>query len=94
MLIALGDAGVKRAVSDSIDDEVRNIDARRAQRGLGPAEGLRDAARQYQRMRFGLGIPAGALDTLRGDAERAFASVRAPLDGWLRFKNWWRKIEV
>ncbi len=94
VLIALGDAGIKRVVSDSIDDEVRKIDAVRAQRGISPADGLGDAAKQYQRMRFGLGIPPGALDELRGHSERAFGSVRAPLDEWQRFKSWWRRIEV
>jgi hypothetical protein len=59
-----------------------------------PAQGLADAAKQYQRMRFGLGIPAGALDDLRGHVESAFRNVRAPLDEWKRFKSWWRKIEV
>lgn len=94
VLIALADAGIQRVVSDSIDDQVRKIDTQRAERGLAPADGLGDAAREYQRMRFGLGIPPGALDQLRGHAERAFGSVRAPMDGWQRLKSWWRRIEA
>ena len=45
-------------------------------------------------MRFGLGIPAGAIEALQAQAERAFVTVRAPMSAWQRVKSWWRKIEA
>lgn len=90
--IALHDGGFAPRPGERLDELVTRIRTTRAREGQGPVEGLEETVAVYDRVRFGLGIPHGAVDALHLSAERAFASLRAPLDPWTRLKGWFRKL--
>lgn len=94
VLIALGDVKDPPRTGESLDELASRITSVRTQNGQALPEGLAETCEIYQRIRFGLGIPAGSLEALRAYAERAFVAVRAPMDPWERVRSWWRKIEV
>jgi len=91
--IALGDVECRPKTGETHEQAVeRLIQVRTASGGPLP-EGLAETRELYERVRFGLGIPTGSLEALQAQAERAFASVRAPMTPWQRVTCWWRKIE-
>ncbi len=92
--IALGDAGLAPKPGESIDDTVARVDAGRDAAGLGPARGLAEAAEVYQRVRYGLGIPEGALEALHHHAVTAHTAVRERMSLWARVRAWWRTLEA
>jgi len=90
--IALGDLDAAPRPGETVEDVAQRVnDARRAA-GLAEARGLADSAARYARIRYGLGIPEGALEALQRDAETAFDDLRAPLGLRRRVACWWRRI--
>lgn len=92
--VALDDTGRSQRPGETVEDVSQRIDVTRARVGLGPAASLRRASDGYQQIRYGLGIPEGAVSALERDAEGAFDEVRASLTGWQRVKSWWRRIDL
>ncbi len=90
--IALGDLDAAPRPGETVEDVAARVNAARRAQGLAEAQGLADSAARYARIRYGLGIPAGALEALQGDAEAAFVDVRAPLPLRRRVACWWRRI--
>jgi len=66
---------------------VTRVNTTRAAQQWGRADALEETAAVYDRVRFGLGIPHGAMDALQDSAERAFVSLRQPLGPWARAKG-------
>lgn len=91
--VALGDVDGRPKTGETHEQAVERFIEARVARGEPRPEGLAEARDLYERVRFGLGIPPGALEALEAEAERAFASVRAPLTRWQRIASWWRRIE-
>jgi hypothetical protein len=92
--IALDDVDQQPRRGESYEQTIERFIRVRAARGEAPPEGLAETRTLYERVRFGLGIPTGALDELQVQAERAFRSVRAPMTPWQRVKCWFRSIET
>lgn len=93
ILIGLGDAGMEPRRGERLDELVVRVNTTRAQQGYGPVAGLDEATALHERVRYGLGIPLGAVDALHERAEVAFDATRAPLSAWTRLKSWFRKLE-
>lgn len=93
IVIAMGDAGVEPKQADTVDDAIEHMERARERQGLAPSQGLATFGEHYQRVRYGLGIPPGALDAMDREAESAYRDLRAPLGRWRRVKGWWRRIE-
>ncbi len=94
VLIALGDAQLAPLRGEPIEHAVERAVELRTARHEPLPEGLAEAAEIYQRVRFGLGIPAGALDALQQHAERAYVTVRAPMTRAARVASWWRRLDA
>jgi hypothetical protein len=94
VVIALGDVECRPKTGETHEQAVERLIQVRAASGGPLPEGLAETRELYERVRFGLGIPTGAIEALQAEAERAFESVRAPMSAWQRVKCWWRKIEV
>jgi hypothetical protein len=93
ILIGLGDAHASPRAGETLEELVARVNAARNAAGLAPAAGLGESVAVYERVRFGLGIPQGAVDALHDSAGHAFAEVRAPLGPWARLKGWFRKLD-
>jgi len=90
--VALRDVGIRVLPGDTADELVAKVNAQRESKGLGPIPELAAAAAEVDRVRFGLGIPAGVVDALEVHAVRAYEAVRAPMTRWQRVACWWRRM--
>jgi hypothetical protein len=90
--IALDDGGLGPRPGERLDELVTRVNTTRAAQNLGRAEDLAETVAVYDRVRFGLGIPHGAMDVLHESAARAFVSLRQPLGTWARVWAWFRSI--
>ncbi len=93
VLIALGDVKMSPQPGEALDHTITRVIEARAATGEPAPEGLSDACEVYQRIRLGLGIPAGSIESLEASAARVFATVRAPMTRWQRARSWWRKLD-
>lgn len=93
LVIGLDDARLGPRGGETLEDMVVRVNAARAREGYAPVPGLAESVVVYERVRYGLGIPQGAVDALQTDVERAFDEVRRPLDPWTRLKGWFRKLD-
>lgn len=93
VVIALGDVDAAPRTGEAVEHAVGRLVTLRNAQGQPLPEGLVESSELYQRVRFGLGIPTGAVEALQTSAERAFETVRAPMNVWQRVTCWWRKIE-
>jgi hypothetical protein len=90
--VALGDVGLRVLPGDTVDELVAKVSAQRAAKGLPPIPELGAAAAEVDRVRFGLGIPAGTLEALEAHAVRAYEAIRAPMTRWQQVACWWRRM--
>ena len=90
--VALGDVGLRVLPGDTVDELVAKVSAQREARGLPQIPELGAAAAEVDRVRFGLGIPAGTLEALEAHAVRAYEAIRAPMTPWQRVACWWRRM--
>lgn len=90
--LGLDDAQLGAKAGESLEEMVTRINTARAASGLAPVEGLAESASVYGRLRYGLGIPLGALDSLEQQSALAFRSVRESMSRWARLKSWWRQL--
>lgn len=90
--VALRDVGIRVLPGDTADELVAKVNAQREAKGLGPIPELEAAAAEVDRVRFGLGIPAGTVDALEAHAVKAYEAVRAPMTRWQRVACWWRRM--
>lgn len=93
IVIGLGDAGMAPRPGEILEDMVVRVNTARAREGHPPVDGLAESVAVYARVRYGLGIPQGAVDALHESAERAYAEVRRPLGPWARLRGWFRKLD-
>ncbi len=93
VVIALGDAGHSPRGGETLEQVVTRVNTTRSARNHPPVAGITETAEVYERIRYGLGIPEGSLDTLQSRAEQAFDDLRRPLSAWERFKSWFRRID-
>lgn len=90
--VALGDVGIRVLPGDTVEELVAKVSGQREARGLPPIPELGAAAAEVDRVRFGLGIPAGTLEALEAHAVRAYEAIRAPMTPWQRVACWWRRM--
>lgn len=90
--VALRDVGVRVLPGDTVDELVAKVSAQREAKGLPPIPELGAAAAEVDRVRFGLGIPAGTVEALEAHALRAYEAIRAPMTPWQRAACWWRRM--
>ena len=92
VVVALGDVGIRVLPGDTADELVAKVDAQRAALGLGSIPELHAAASEVDRVRFGLGIPAGTIAALEDHAVRAYEEIRAPMTRGQQLRCWWRRM--